>query len=141
MSAPVLSVITVCYNSSNVLPATIDSLLIQTWTQFEYLVIDGASKDETGPLLDHTRSLFLEKKIPFRSVSEPDKGIYDAMNKGVRMARGKWLLFLNAGDLLASPDTLEKIFSVPLRDRLSTEIPYAFIRDAENSIPPFPWKI
>lgn len=113
MSAPVLSVITVCYNSSSVLPATIDSLLIQTWTQFEYLVIDGASKDETGPLLDHTHTLFLEKEIPFRSISEPDKGIYDAMNKGVRMARGKWLLFLNAGDLLASPDTLEKIFSVP----------------------------
>ena len=65
MSAPVLSVITVCYNSSDVLPATIDSLLIQTWTQFEYLVIDGASKDETGPLLDHTRSLFLEKRNPF----------------------------------------------------------------------------
>lgn len=118
MSAPVLSVITVCYNSSNVLPSTIGSLLVQTWRKFEYLVIDGASTDETGPLLERTRSLFLEKAIPFRSISEPDKGIYDAMNKGVRMARGKWLLFLNAGDLLAFPDTLEKIFSVPPKGQI-----------------------
>ena len=118
MSAPVLSVITVCYNSSGVLSPTMDSLLSQTWTEFEYLVIDGASTDGTCRLLEEARSSFLQKNIPFRFTSEPDQGIYDAMNKGVRMARGQWLLFLNAGDLLAAPDVLESIFSVPAHGQI-----------------------
>lgn len=118
MSAPVLSVITVCYNSAGVLPSTMDSLLEQTWTEFEYLVIDGASTDGTCRLLEDACSPFLQKNIPFRFTSEPDKGIYDAMNKGSRMAQGRWLLFLNAGDLLAAPDVLERIFSVPSRGQI-----------------------
>ena len=113
MSDPIVSIITVCYNSFDVLPATMDSLLAQTWSQFEYVIVDGASTDGTAGLLEQNQIRFEEKGIPFHFISEPDRGIYDAMNKGVSMANGKWLLFLNAGDLLAGPDVLEKVFTVP----------------------------
>lgn len=118
MSDPILSIITVCYNSSDVLPDTLNSLLAQTWSQFEYVAVDGASTDGTVDLLAENQICFEEKGIPFHFISEPDKGIYDAMNKGVSMAAGKWLLFLNAGDLLASSDVLEKVFSVPARGQV-----------------------
>ena len=113
MPDPILTIITVCYNSIDVLPATMDSLVSQTWSRFEYVVVDGASTDGTVGLLKDNQIRFEEKRIPFHFISEPDKGIYDAMNKGVCMANGKWLLFLNAGDLLAAPDVLEKVFTVP----------------------------
>ena len=118
MTTPLLSVITVCRNTADILPDTMNSLLDQTWTQFEHLIIDGASTDNTVTVLNTFQNYFSGKNIPFRFISEPDKGIYDAMNKGVRMSQGKWLLFLNAGDLLAAPDTLEKIFSVPARGQI-----------------------
>ena len=113
MDTPTLSVITVCFRAKDALSATVDSLLQQTWTDFEYLVIDGGSDDGTVPFLDQLEPLFSAKQIPFFCSSEPDKGIYDAMNKGVTKAHGKWLLFLNAGDLLADSTTLEQIFSYP----------------------------
>lgn len=113
MAAPVLSIITVCFRAKDDVQATLDNVLLQTWKQFEYLVIDGGSNDGTLEALEQYASAFLKEGIPFRYVSEPDHGIYDAMNKGTRMAEGEWLLFLNAGDLLADSRILEQIFSVP----------------------------
>lgn len=113
MPAPVLSIITVCYNARNALQSTMENVLLQTWTHFEYLVVDGGSSDDTQALLEQSAVQFAQAQIPFQYISEPDKGIYDAMNKGTRMSKGTWLLFLNAGDLLASPCTLEQIFSEP----------------------------
>lgn len=114
MPNPVLSIITVCFQSKDELSSTINSVLSQSLTQFEYLVIDGASTDGTCEFLAQTEERFIQRQIPFRYVSEPDHGIYDAMNKGVRIADGKWLLFLNAGDLLYDSQVLEKVFSVPI---------------------------
>lgn len=112
-AAPELSIITVCFRAKTEIQATIESILSQTWTDFEYLVIDGGSDDGTKELLEQSSGFFAEKNLDFRFVSEPDRGIYDAMNKGSLLARGKWLLFLNAGDLFADNTVLEYIFSKP----------------------------
>jgi glycosyltransferase involved in cell wall biosynthesis len=113
MCAPTLSIITVCYQAKEALQATISDLLKQTWKDYEYLVIDGNSTDGTAAFLQQSATLFEANGIPFHFLSEPDHGIYDAMNKGARLAQGKWLLFLNAGDLLANHNVLEQIFLTP----------------------------
>ncbi len=113
MEKPTLSIITVCFQAGEEVQATIENILLQSWRSFEYLVIDGGSSDGTETLLTQSECRFREKSIPFRFISEPDGGIYDAMNKGVRMANGTWLLFLNAGDFLADEQVLEKVFSDP----------------------------
>lgn len=113
MTTPILSIITVCFRAKDEVCATMENVLKQSWKHFEYLVIDGSSKDGTVELLEQTAPDFLASGISFRYVSEPDHGIYDAMNKGVLMAKGEWLLFLNAGDLLADGQILEQIFAKP----------------------------
>lgn len=110
MSALTLSIITVCYNARDTLQKTLENVLQQTFVHFEYLVIDGGSDDDTLSLLKQFSRQFSAAQIPFQYVSEPDHGIYDAMNKGTRIAKGNWLLFLNAGDLLADDQVLEHIF-------------------------------
>lgn len=110
METPILSVITVCFRAKDALRATAENLLAQSWTNFEYVVIDGGSDDGTETYLQELAPLLAAKDIPFFASSEKDKGIYDAMNKGVQRAHGTWLLFLNAGDLLVSPDTLSQCF-------------------------------
>ena len=112
MHTPILSIITVCYNAGHVLPKTLESVLPQSFTCFEYLIIDGGSTDDTLSLLKQASGQFARRQISFRYISEPDQGIYDAMNKGTRAAKGTWLLFLNAGDLLAGPRILEQILSL-----------------------------
>lgn len=94
------SVVTVTRNNSKGLIATHKSLAAQTCRDFEWIVIDGASSDGTAAWLATTDAIWS---------SEPDRGIYDAMNKGIARARGDYLLFLNAGDRLAAPDTLAQI--------------------------------
>ncbi len=110
MGIRILTIITVCFRASEQLKATMESILCQTFKDLEYLIIDGGSDDGTKELLVRSALRFEKAGIPFRFVSEPDQGIYDAMNKGSRMAEGRWLLFLNAGDLLADKDTLKQVF-------------------------------
>lgn len=98
-SAPLISAITITYNAASVIRPTLQSLNSQTFRNFEHLVIDGASKDDTVSIV---RGMCPDSII----LSEPDRGLYDAMNKGLRAAKGKYLLFLNAGDALHTPDTL-----------------------------------
>jgi glycosyltransferase involved in cell wall biosynthesis len=97
-----LSVITINYNNLEGLKKTFDSVFGQTEKQFEYIVIDGGSTDGSVDLIRQDK-----ERIAYW-ISEPDKGIYDAMNKGIEKASGEYLLFLNSGDLLADRDTLEK---------------------------------
>lgn len=100
----IFSIITVCYNAAAQLPGTIESVLQQDIRdQVEYIIIDGASTDRTAEVL--TRYQGQIDKV----VSEPDKGIYDAMNKGARLATGQYVLMLNAGDRLYAPDTLRRV--------------------------------
>ena len=104
----IVTIITVCRNHAQELERTIRSVESQTWQEKEYLVIDGASTDDTPHVIKaHEASIT-------RWVSEPDQGIYDAMNKGVKMAQGEWVIFMNAGDTFASDDTLQRVFGSPL---------------------------
>lgn len=103
-SAPKLSIITVCYNAAPLIQHTLFSAISQTFQDFELVIIDGASKDNTIALLNS-----FESKIG-TIVSEKDAGIYDAMNKGVTHAKGEWIYFLNAGDAFFDNLVLEKVF-------------------------------
>ena len=96
---PKFSIITVTYNAEAVLEDTIQSVISQTYHHVEYILVDGASKDGTLSIIDRYRDRIT------RIVSEPDKGLYDAMNKGIRLATGDYLCFLNAGDSFHEDDT------------------------------------
>lgn len=100
---PKFSVITVCYNAEATLEDTIQSVISQTYHHVEYIIVDGASKDRTMDIVNRYR-----ERISV-VVSEPDKGLYDAMNKGIRLATGDYLCFLNAGDSFHEDDTLQQM--------------------------------
>jgi len=95
---PKFSVITVCKNENNKIKETIESILNQNFTDYEYIVIDGASSDNTYEIILSYRELFESKGIPFISISEKDDGIYSAMNKGIKLASGTYCVFMNGGD-------------------------------------------
>ncbi|KGN97528.1 glycosyl transferase family 2 [Porphyromonas gingivicanis] len=97
-----ISIITICYNAAETIVPTLKSVQEQTYSNIEYIVIDGASKDDT---LDWVRQYTPQAII----TSEPDRGLYDAMNKGIRKATGDYLWFLNAGDSLRTPTTVEEV--------------------------------
>ena len=101
-----ITIITVTYNAAFVLQRTFDSVCTQTYQDIEHLIIDGASKDETVQMAESYKA-----QVPYKVVirSEPDQGLYDAMNKGLHKATGDYLIFLNAGDALHANDTLETV--------------------------------
>ena len=94
-----VSIITVCYNSGNTIARTFDSLLSQTVKNFEYIVVDGKSNDNTVDIIKRYEPMFIEAGIDFKWSSEPDKGIYDAMNKGLSKATGRLIGILNSDDV------------------------------------------
>ena len=93
-----VSIVTVCYNSESTVRATIESVLAQTYGEIEYLIIDGASKDNTVAIAEEYKEKFAEKGYQYRIVSEKDNGIYDAMNKGINMATGELVGIINSDD-------------------------------------------
>ncbi len=101
---PKISIITVVYNGGSLIERTIKSVLSQTYTNIEYIIIDGGSSDNTLEIIENYQS-----KIALTH-SGKDKGIYDAMNRGMKDATGDYVLFLNAGDELFAANTIEKIF-------------------------------
>ncbi|NLZ74252.1 MAG: glycosyltransferase [Bacteroidales bacterium] len=111
-SMPKFSVITVTYNAEEVLERTIDSVVEQSYSQIEYIVIDGASTDNTSVILEKYR------KVIDVLLCEPDEGLYDAMNKGISRATGDYVLFLNAGDTFYCPTTLEELLKTFPEERL-----------------------
>ncbi|GIV23708.1 MAG: glycosyltransferase [Bacteroidia bacterium] len=104
--APTLSILTVTFQAEKTLPLTLQSTAAQTWRDWEHIFVDGRSTDKTLSLIQ----AYAEKGVPVRWISEKDHGIYDAMNKALQMATGKYVVFLNAGDAFFGPDTLEKLF-------------------------------
>ena len=100
---PLISIVTVSYNAAATIEDAIRSVLQQTYPHIEYIVIDGGSKDGTVDLLRR-----YDTQIS-HWVSEPDKGIYDAMNKGIALATGEYIGFLNADDFFANNDSVQKI--------------------------------
>ncbi len=97
------TIVTVCYNAVDLIEPTLKSVIDQTYPDVEYIVVDGASTDGTGELLRKYAD-----RID-RVISEPDKGIYDAMNKGIAAATGDYINFMNAGDTFSSPTVLEEV--------------------------------
>lgn len=103
------TIITCTYNAEAVLQRTLDSVMKQTYCNVEHLILDGVSKDKTLSMVkayQHKNDVG-ESAHEIKVFSEPDKGLYDAMNKGIDKATGDYLIFLNAGDVFPSEDTLE----------------------------------
>jgi len=93
------SIITVSFNSEKSIAATIESVLHQNCKDFEYIIVDGKSTDKTIEIIKSYESIFKEKKISYSWISEKDNGIYDAFNKGVKLAKGEWVSFLGSDDI------------------------------------------
>lgn len=119
---PKFSVITVCYNAQATIEDTIQSVIAQTYHHVEYIIVDGASKDRTLSIINRYRDRIATV------VSEPDKGLYDAMNKGLRLATGDYVCFLNAGDSFHEDDTLQQMVHT-LREL--TELPDVLYGETE----------
>lgn len=106
MEQPKISIITVTYNAEKIIAATVDSVLAQTYTNIEYILIDGGSKDSTFEQIK-AYAAANPSRIAY-IISERDRNNYDAMNKGLRQATGDFVWFLHAGDLIPTAETLEK---------------------------------
>ena len=118
-----LSIITINYNNLEGLQRTINSIVPQSFKDFEWIVIDGGSTDGSCELIEQNVD-----RITYW-VSEPDKGVYNAMNKGIKVAKGEYVNFMNSGDRFASPTVLEEVFSIPR----SADILYGYMmRDDIN---------
>ena len=105
------SIVTITYNAEKVLERTLNSVLHQTYEGVEHLIVDGASKDDTLPMAERYKEQNDSSENGHKVIilSEPDHGIYDAMNKGLTQASGDYIVFLNAGDCLPDAHTLEEI--------------------------------
>lgn len=102
---PKFTIITVCFNSADVILENLDSVKKQTFKNFEHIFIDGKSQDKTVKIINEYS---LANKI---IISEPDEGIYDAMNKGIRISKGEYIIFLNSDDFFINNTVLEKVNS------------------------------
>ena len=113
-----LSIITINYNNAAGLKKTLDSVAFQTYTDFEHIIVDGASTDGSVDIIREYENTLASRLSPLASrlkwLSEPDTGIYNAMNKGVRLAKGEYTLMLNSGDYLVDENVIGKV--LPLLD-------------------------
>ena len=108
------SIITITYNAAHELQRTLDSVAMQQYPIVEHLIIDGKSTDDTVRIANAYAQVTANQKTrhSVTVLSEPDRGLYDAMNKGIRLATGDYIVFLNAGDTLPAPDTLCRVAEV-----------------------------
>ena len=127
MKNPKFSIITVTFNAASVIAPTLQSILEQSYQDYEFLLIDGGSSDNTVELVRNSGI-----KIA-TLVSERDKGLYDAMNKGIARATGDYLCFLNAGDSFHSHDTLEKMAAVATSKEELPDILYGETAEVDDN--------
>ncbi len=123
---PIVSIVTVTFNVVGIIRDTIDSVLNQQFDNFEYIIIDGGSTDGTMDIINAYSSSFSYV------ISEPDKGIYDAMNKGVMFAKGDWIIFMNAGDSFVNNKVLSTLF---LDDNINNNVDVIY----GDTIVKYPW--
>ena len=135
---PKFSIITVSFNSSSTIIKTIESVLNQEYNNFEYIVIDGGSKDNTDEILSNYKPLFKSKDINFKCISEKDEGIYNAMNKGINLASGAWLNFMNAGDTFVNIEVLKAVDAI---SKSNLALVYGAKIQENKIITPHPLKI
>ena len=130
-----ISVITVCYNSSSTIRDTFESVLSQTYSDIDYIVIDGNSTDGTVSIIKEYEQKFNGR---MRWVSEPDNGLYDAMNKGIKLAKGDIIGILNSDDVFFDCKSLEKVVSVYNNtnnfDAIYADLYYVSKNDTSNVI-------
>lgn len=105
MNKPLVTIITVCFNAIDTIEQTILSVVNQTYPNLEYIIVDGASTDGTVDLIKK----YQDKITLF--ISEPDAGVYDAMNKGILRSKGEWVNFMNSGDTFVDNNVIEKVFT------------------------------
>lgn len=125
-----ISIVTVCYNSANTIARTIESILKQTYTNYEYIIIDGVSQDNTIKIIQTYSDLF-EGRMKF--ISEPDLGIYDAMNKGILQSNGDIIGIINSDDWLEL-DTLQAIYEKYIENNNKKGIYTGYINFYYNNI-------
>lgn len=126
---PMISIVTVCYNSEKTIAETIESVLNQNYDHYEYIIIDGLSKDATVAVAERYRNKFEEKHIPYTVLSEEDNGIYDAMNKGISMASGEIIGIINSDDYYEL-DALNSVAS--FYSKTEFDLMYADLRIFDN---------
>lgn len=130
-----ISIITICYNVESSIERTILSVVNQTFKDYEYIIVDGASKDNTLEVVNKYKD-----KIDV-IISEPDRGVYDAMNKGIKRASGEWLIMMNAGDYFADTNVLEKVFARQIPDHITflySDV-FGLRKNGERILRPLSW--
>ena len=115
--SPLFSIITVTYNAEAGIERTLQSVYSQTCKDYEYIIVDGESKDKTCNIISAKTKLFLDLGINYYFISEKDNGIYDAMNKGIKMSTGKWVCFMNAGDHFLDSNVLETVKKADIENK------------------------
>lgn len=113
MNKPKVSVVTVCYNAVETIEKTILSVINQTYHNIEYIIIDGASTDGTINVIERYKNNIAH------FISEPDRGIYDAMNKAIKISSGEWINFMNSGDIFNENNVIGSIFEKTIDDGIS----------------------
>lgn len=116
VSGILVSIITPCFNSEGTIRDTIESIKNQTYTKIEYIIIDGASNDHTVDIAESYREELNKKGIMLKIVSESDKGIYDAMNKGIRLAQGEIVGIINSDDFYEH-NAIERVVQTYLKEK------------------------
>ena len=127
----IISVITICYNSELSIERTIKSVLSQTYPNIEYIIIDGKSSDGTNTIIQKYQDNIS------KYISEEDSGIYNAMNKGLTMAIGEWVCFMNAGDVFVDNQTVERVFFTPIKNNVDVIYGYTFCNNKRMELDPF----
>lgn len=119
-----VTIVSVCFNEEKNIARTIDSVLKQTTLDYEYIICDGLSKDRTVEIAQSYQERFAQKGISYRVYSQKDAGIFDAMNKGIDLANGQYIFFLNAGDWFCDNYALSH-FVEAIREDASPAVYYA----------------
>lgn len=128
---PLLSIVTATFNSKKTLKETIQSVLSQSFTNYEYIIIDGNSTDGTLAIIKSFENAFKEKNISFKWISEKDTGIYNAWNKALKIANGSWISFLGSDDIYLE-EALEK-YKQAIVTNMNTDFVYSKVRLISNN--------
>ena len=129
-----ITVITVCFNEEKNIARTLESVLNQTSSDFEYIICDGNSSDRTMEIVESYRDKFAEKGVDFRVYSEKDGGVYFGMNNGIDHANGEYVIFMNGGDDFASAEVLDEVSKFIENAEVKPDVVYGDYHYIENGI-------